>query len=54
MKDQLGKFVGPNRVWLKYEDVPGIAMSRSIGDFVAGTVGVISEPGKLYINKRNS
>lgn len=35
---------GPYRVWLKTETFPGLAMSRSIGDFVASTVGVISEP----------
>jgi len=35
---------GPNRVWLADADVPGLAMSRSIGDEVASTVGVISEP----------
>lgn len=38
---------GPNRVWLKNEDIPGLAMSRSIGDIVASKVGVISEPGKI-------
>jgi serine/threonine protein phosphatase PrpC len=31
-------------VWLKEEDLPGLAMSRSFGDQVAGTVGVICEP----------
>jgi len=35
---------GPNRVWLADADVPGLAMSRSIGDEVASSVGVISEP----------
>jgi serine/threonine protein phosphatase PrpC len=35
---------GPNRVWLEDEDVPGLAMSRSIGDRLASTVGVISDP----------
>ncbi len=37
--------MGPKRVWLLKEDVPGLAMSRSIGDFVAQSVGVIAEPG---------
>ena len=36
---------GPYRVWLKNENFPGLAMSRSIGDFVAGSVGCICEPG---------
>lgn len=45
-KDQLtGEDMGPKRVWLLKEDVPGLAMSRSIGDFIAQTVGVIPEPG---------
>ena len=36
--------IGPFRVWLKNEDFPGLAMSRSFGDFVAEDVGVICEP----------
>lgn len=36
--------IGPYRVWLKKEDVPGLAMSRSFGDFIAKSVGVINEP----------
>ena len=43
-KDDDGDFVGPKRVWLKDENVPGLAMSRSFGDEVAHTVGVISTP----------
>jgi len=43
-KDEDGGFVGPERVWLKTEDVPGLAMSRSFGDDVAHTVGVIAQP----------
>ena len=39
-----GEFVGPERVWIKEEEVPGLAMTRSFGDRVAATVGVISEP----------
>ena len=35
---------GPFRVWLKTENYPGLAMSRSIGDLVAGSVGVICDP----------
>jgi len=35
---------GPPRVWLGHLDVPGLAMSRSLGDAVAHTAGVISEP----------
>ena len=34
----------PFRVWKKGEVYPGIAMSRSIGDLIASTLGVIPEP----------
>lgn len=40
-----GERCGPNRVWLLDEDIPGLAMSRSIGDLVAASVGVTWEPG---------
>jgi len=39
-----GEFVGPERVWIMEEEVPGLAMTRSFGDRVAATVGVMSEP----------
>ena len=39
-----GEFVGPERVWIKEDEVPGLAMTRSFGDRVAATVGVMSEP----------
>mmetsp|Transcript_2017 Transcript_2017/g.2708 ORF Transcript_2017/g.2708 Transcript_2017/m.2708 type:complete len:358 (-) Transcript_2017:322-1395(-) len=39
-----GEDCGPPRVWLKDVDVPGLAMSRSIGDDVSQAVGVISVP----------
>ena len=39
-----GEFTGPYRVWVKDEEYPGIAVSRSIGDNVAEKIGVISEP----------
>jgi len=35
---------GPPRVWLGHMDVPGLAMSRSLGDSVAHTAGVSSQP----------
>jgi serine/threonine protein phosphatase PrpC len=43
-KDSTGKFAGPNRVWLRHENAPGLAMSRSIGDMVAASVGVTCSP----------
>lgn len=39
-----GEDCGPPRVWLADVDVPGLAMSRSIGDEVSQTVGVTSIP----------
>ena len=35
---------GPARVWLADQNIPGLAMSRSLCDTVAHTVGVISIP----------
>jgi len=35
---------GPARVWLAKIDIPGLAMSRSLGDTVAHSVGVSSTP----------
>ena len=46
-KGNEGENLGPERVWLGTEDSPGLAMSRSIGDGQAHSVGVISEPGKI-------
>ena len=41
---------GPYRVWLKNENYPGLAMSRSIGDLVASAIGVTAEPGRIIMN----
>ena len=43
-KDREGKFVGPLRIWLSKENLPGLAMTRSFGDQLAATVGVVCEP----------
>lgn len=32
------------RVWLKNEDIPGLAMTRSFGDSMAARVGVNAVP----------
>jgi len=40
---------GPPRVWLGHLDIPGRAMSRSLGDTVAHTAGVISEPEMHFL-----
>ncbi len=34
----------PFRIYFKNENFPGLAMSRSIGDFIAKKIGVINEP----------
>ena len=39
-----GEAIGPPRVWLRDEDTPGLCMSRSIGDSIAASVGVIADP----------
>ena len=43
-RDHAGNKVGPERVWLKSEDIPGLAMSRSFGDLVAQRVDVNAVP----------
>ena len=43
-RDQLGNQIGPMRVWLKNEDIPGLAMTRSFGDAIAARVGVNAVP----------
>jgi len=43
-KDEFGHDFGPKRVWLKYENLPGLAMSRSFGDLCASRAGVIQIP----------
>ena len=42
--EQLKKYLGPDRVWLKNKEEPGLAMTRSIGDKIAHSVGVSDEP----------
>ena len=43
-RDALGRSKGPPRVWLRNEDIPGLAMSRSMGDSCGAMAGVISIP----------
>ena len=44
LTDQFGNKVGPNRVFKAGQSYPGLAMSRSLGDFQAKDCGVITEP----------
>eukprot|EP00240_Pyramimonas_obovata_P006370 CAMPEP_0118933426 /NCGR_PEP_ID=MMETSP1169-20130426/11980_1 /TAXON_ID=36882 /ORGANISM="Pyramimonas obovata, Strain CCMP722" /LENGTH=316 /DNA_ID=CAMNT_0006876183 /DNA_START=278 /DNA_END=1228 /DNA_ORIENTATION=- len=39
-----GEFDGPFRVFLREANIPGLAMSRSLGDGLAESVGVIPDP----------
>jgi serine/threonine protein phosphatase PrpC len=39
-----GEKIGPYRIWKGDTKLPGLAMSRSIGDRLAKTIGVISSP----------
>lgn len=32
------------RVWQKDKDIPGLAMSRALGDSIGKNIGIISEP----------
>jgi serine/threonine protein phosphatase PrpC len=43
-RDNFGNFVGPERVWSKQGDGPGLAMSRSFGDEIGHKVGVVVDP----------
>ncbi|KAK9915992.1 hypothetical protein WJX75_007069 [Coccomyxa subellipsoidea] len=43
IQTETGEEVGPSRVWLSDAWVPGLAMSRALGDGMARRVGVISE-----------
>lgn len=49
-KDENGGDLGPQRVWLQNEDIPGLAMSRSFGDEVAASVGTICDPEIKYFD----
>jgi serine/threonine protein phosphatase PrpC len=42
--DSDGEKIGPLRVWLKDDDVPGLAMSRSFGDSIGALAGVVHVP----------
>ena len=44
IEDDEGNWTGPLRVWQKGSDGPGLAMTRSFGDEIGASVGVVSEP----------
>ena len=43
-RDKFGNFIGPERVWNKDMNGPGLAMSRSFGDEIAHKIGVVVDP----------
>ena len=45
-----GKKIGPYRIWKQGESIPGLAMSRSLGDSIAKSIGVISKPIIYQLN----
>jgi serine/threonine protein phosphatase PrpC len=47
-QDWRGRFSGPQRVWVKNINSPGLAMSRSMGDTIAHSVGCSCEPDITY------
>ena len=51
LQGQTGMFYGPKRVWLKNKQVPGLAMTRSIGDMAATSVGVTARPEIMSVTK---
>jgi serine/threonine protein phosphatase PrpC len=50
IKNKNGKEIGPYRVWNKTKEYPGLAMSRSIGDFNGKNVGIIPDPQIIETN----
>ena len=44
LTDERGNKIGPYRVWKRNSNLPGLAMSRSIGDGIATEIGVIATP----------
>ena len=55
MRDSYGIKRGPMRVWAKNQFSPGLAMSRSIGDFKGKECGIICEPEiiEYFINDKS-
>ena len=49
-----GEFNGPERIWISGQGIPGLAMTRSFGDIVGSTVGVLSEPEIKCFNYEKS
>ncbi|CAK0737017.1 hypothetical protein CVIRNUC_000841 [Coccomyxa viridis] len=50
LQTESGESVGPHRVWLGNVWLPGLAMSRAMGDTMARRAGVISEPEFCFVD----
>jgi hypothetical protein len=44
IRNETGEFIGPERVWKANCEYPGLAMSRSLGDTTAKSIGVVATP----------
>ena len=53
MLDYNGVRGGPQRVWAKYKNYPGLAMSRSLGDYQGKQCGIIPLPEIIEYNLDN-
>ncbi len=52
--DEKGNPMGPKRVWKKDQNLPGLAMSRALGDKSASEAGVICTPEIIQETLRES
>ena len=52
--DKNKEYIGPKRVFLNNIEIPGLPMSRSIGDSIAHNIGVISEPEIFKFNYKGN
>lgn len=48
--DEEGERVGPERIWMPYAWIPGLAMSRALGDSLAHQIGVTSTPDVTQVD----
>ena len=44
IQNEKGEWEGPLRIYMKNEEGPGLAMTRSFGDVIGSILGVIAEP----------
>ena len=52
IQNENGEYEGPLRIFMKDEEGPGLAMTRSFGDVIGSVIGIIAEPEvKEYILK---